>query len=470
MMKVQWDAIVIGAGPAGLAAASTIAENGFDVLVLDEQRSPGGQIYKNIENQPEQISSILGKDYLYGRKLVQRFRDCGASYLPQSVVWKVEKDGKVCYSRNGQSLEIQGKRIVIAIGAMERPQPFEGWTLPGVMGAGAADSFLKGDGMVPTGPVVMAGSGPIMLVVANHMKRLGVDVTHFFDTTSSGVLGKSLPHLPAALKRAPYLAKGVGILASAYLSVGSYHRNVQSIKAEGKDALETVYIKTGRKEKIINTSTLLVHEGIIPRTEFSRQLSLKHDWDNVQRCWYPNLDENGRSGAKNIFISGDGAFVHGAVAAELKGALSGIAVSTDLGADPYRMARTRLQIQRALKHELSPRPFIDNMYPASHKLSEIADSIQVCRCEEVKAGRIRELVRAGQTTPEMVKAVSRVGMGPCQGRMCSCAVSEIIASETGSDIAGSTPHNIRPPVRNIGLGELANMKLLPQNLLEEARS
>ena len=462
-MKTHWDVIVVGAGPAGLSSASAAAEQGVDVLLLDEQPGPGGQIYKNIEHQNEEVSNLLGDDYRHGLTLTERFRMSGAAYLPRSTVWKLGHDGRLFFSHDGQSRELMAKRIVIATGAMERPQPFKGWTLPGVTGAGAVDALFKGDGLIPSGPVTMVGSGPIMLLVAIHMKKLGVKVNHFFDTTPKNSIFTALPRLPGALKRTGYLLKGTGMLFETIRSVGSYHRNIQKFSVQGKDCAEQLSVVSGLKTTTVKADTILVHEGIIPRTEFSRQLRLPHSWDPTQRCWYPNVDKDGRTSSQNIFMTGDGAFVHGAVASEKKGEITGLAIAEDLGKGSKAITSRKAKLAKELAFELSPRPFIDAMYPAPERMGDVDNSTTVCRCEEVKAGEIRDLIRIGQTTPEMIKALSRVGMGPCQGRMCSCSLSEIVAEETGQDITRVGTHNIRPPVRNIGLGELAGTAMLPVN-------
>ena len=462
-MKTHWDVIVVGGGPAGLSSASATAELGLEVLLLDEQPGPGGQIYKNIEQQSDDIIDILGEDYRHGFNIVNRFRKSGASYMPQSTVWKLGHDGRVFFSHAGKSTEVIAKRIVIATGAMERPQPFEGWTLPGVMGAGAVDALFKGEGVIPSGPVAMVGSGPIMLLVATHLRKLGVEVSHFFDTTPQKAIFTALPHLPRALKRSGYLLKGVGLLAQSIRSVGNYKRNITSFSVLGEKHAETLTVRAGRKSISVPATTVLVHEGIIPRTEFSRQLRLEHSWDPVQRYWYPTVDEDGRTSSKMIFMTGDGASVLGAVAAEKKGEITGLSIGEEFGRSSQTIIEKKERLAKELAHELSPRPFIDAMYPAPPVMGDVDNETTVCRCEEVKAGEIRKLISIGQTTPEMIKAISRVGMGPCQGRMCSCSVSEIVSRETGQDITEVGTHTIRPPVRNIGLAELATITLLPEN-------
>ena len=148
-MNTHRDIIIIGAGPAGLSAAIAAAGYGLDVLVVDEQPSLGGQIYRNIERASDHSLAILGPDYGQGLTLVERFRTSKAEYLGNAIVWRIDPNGNICFSRAGKSMEINAKHILIATGAMERPVPFKGWTLPGVMGAGAVDANFKSSNMVP---------------------------------------------------------------------------------------------------------------------------------------------------------------------------------------------------------------------------------------------------------------------------------------------------------------------------------
>jgi thioredoxin reductase len=168
------DIIIIGAGPAGLSAAVTASEYGLDVLVLDEQLSLGGQLYRNIERASKDKTKILGPDYGQGLFLAEKFRKSKADYMGNAIVWRIDPNGNICFSTKGTSFEINAKNIIIATGAMERPVPFPGWTLPGVMGAGAVDANFKSSSIIPNGPVVLAGSGPLLLSTAGHLASLGI--------------------------------------------------------------------------------------------------------------------------------------------------------------------------------------------------------------------------------------------------------------------------------------------------------
>jgi len=152
------DLIVIGAGPAGLAAASLASKHNLSVLLLDEQAAPGGQIYRNIEHNithESETCAILGAEYAYGAALAETCRASDVTYTPGATVWRIDPDGSVAYSVNGAAHTAKGRRIILATGALERPVPIPGWTLPGVMTAGAAQTLLSWHGR--RAPVLIVG-------------------------------------------------------------------------------------------------------------------------------------------------------------------------------------------------------------------------------------------------------------------------------------------------------------------------
>ena len=166
MSHAQYDIAIIGGGPAGLSAAVQASKLGADVVLLDEQASPGGQIYRSIEQQSERQSELLGPDYQYGKLLVQNFRQSATQYLPESRVWSINDKREIGFTNPHGTHVIATKNIIIASGAMERPVPFVGWTLPGVMNAGAGQVLFKAQNVLPSEDVVLAGSGPLLLLLA----------------------------------------------------------------------------------------------------------------------------------------------------------------------------------------------------------------------------------------------------------------------------------------------------------------
>ena len=206
---------VIGGGPAGLATATTAAELGVQVVLFDEQSAPGGQIYRGIENADTAHQAILGQDYARGAALTQSFRASAAGYRSDSDVWAVTPERQIGVISFGSAGIVDAQFIVIATGSMERALPFPGWMLPGVMTAGAGQVLLKQEGMVPDdtslgGGVVLAGSGPLLLLVASQYLHAGVAIQALLDMTPRAGYLQALPHLPLALIADGYIEKGRG--------------------------------------------------------------------------------------------------------------------------------------------------------------------------------------------------------------------------------------------------------------------
>src|SRR6202043_1732935 len=158
-LRESCDVAVVGAGPAGLAAADLCARAGLETLLLDEQADPGGQIYRAVTASPLAPGTILGDDYWRGGGLRRPAPSSGGPYVSGATVWALQRPGEIAVSINGRSRLVQAKHIILATGAMERPFPISGWTLPGVMTAGAAQILLKSSGLVARGRIVLAGAG-----------------------------------------------------------------------------------------------------------------------------------------------------------------------------------------------------------------------------------------------------------------------------------------------------------------------
>src|SRR5260370_2860462 len=175
------DLAIIGAGPAGMSAATLGAELGLDTLLIDEQEGPGGQVYRAIERASE--SSPLGADYAAGRSLAAALRASAARYRPATTVWHIDPDGTLSLAADGISATVIARRILLATGAIERPVPIPGWTLPGVMTVGAAQILLKTADLVPEGRAVLAGQGPLLYLAAMQLARAGAPPVALLETT-----------------------------------------------------------------------------------------------------------------------------------------------------------------------------------------------------------------------------------------------------------------------------------------------
>ncbi len=432
------DLAIVGAGPAGMAAAVEAAKHGLSVVVLDDQPEPGGQIYRAIERAGPRLRTILGGEYAAGEALVRDFRAAGIDYRPDSAVWRLDAGARIAYSRNGTASTLTADRVLIATGAMERPVPIPGADRPGVMGAGAAQVLLKASGLVPAGRVVLAGAGPLLLLVGCQLLDAGADVAAVLETTAGGDYLDAAPALPRALAGWRDLAKGVAMKRRLKRAGVVFRSGVGGLAATG----DSVRFDGGE----IACDLLLLHEGVVPQTHLSRQAGLAHRWQTEQRHWAPVVDAAGRTAEETLIVAGDAAGIAGARAAALSGR---IAARTAAGKEPAELAA-------ALARERAMRPLLDRLFPPRTALPD--DEAPVCRCESITAGDIRRAVRDGAMGPNQLKAFSRAGMGPCQGRMCGLAAAEIVADERGLPVEEVGSFRIRPPVKPLTLGELASME------------
>ncbi len=461
-MTLSFDIAIIGAGPAGMAAAQQAKNLGLSAVVIDEQNAPGGQIYCNVERivaeRPEDLQ-LLGAEYAYGHGLVDGLRASGIRYLPGHMVWQIERDGTVWCSDGSKAKRIQARCVLLATGAMERPVPVPGWTLPGVMTAGAAQILMKTAAMIPDGPIVLAGSGPLLLLVADQLIQSGAKLAAIAETTTFSHYLAALPKLPKALTSRDYLHKGLQMRRRIKAAGVPIISAISGLRINGETKAAGITFKAAGRTQTIAAETVLLHQGVVPNTQASRQLRLDHDWHDTQHYWYPKTDPFGATTEEKLFIAGDGAGIFGARVAEVSGRLAVLQIACRLGvievAERDRKARSLF----AEKHRHDAiRPLLDALFPPPAEiLSPPDDATIVCRCEEVTAGDIRKAASLGAPGPNQLKAFLRAGMGPCQGRMCGLVVTEILAASLDKSAAEIGAYRIRPPLKPLSLAELADM-------------
>ncbi|HSF93407.1 MAG TPA: NAD(P)/FAD-dependent oxidoreductase [Thermohalobaculum sp.] len=456
-IETDCDFAIIGAGPAGMAAANLAAEGGARVVLLDEQAAPGGQIYRAITAGGAGRGEILGSDYLAGAALARGLEQPGIRTLWGATVWRVDANGGVVFSRGGAASRLRARRILVATGALERPFPFPGWTLPGVMTAGAVQILLKGAGIVP-GDAVLAGSGPLLYLVASQMIAAGAPPAALVETRGPNGLAGAMRHLPGALRGWRVLAKGASLLAAIRRAGVPRHTGATGLRAEGGGAVEALRFRAGGQDHLLPSRILLIHQGVVPNVQISRSLRLAHDWDAAQRCWRPRLDEWGGTECEKIAIAGDGGGIGGARAAALQGRLAALEALRALGQiDMAERDRRAAPERRALARELAIRPFLDALYAPPREALVPPDETVICRCEEVTAGEVRGYAALGCLGPNQAKAFGRCGMGPCQGRYCGLTVGEVLADARGVAPAEVGYYRLRAPLKPVTLGELASL-------------
>jgi thioredoxin reductase/bacterioferritin-associated ferredoxin len=448
---------VIGAGPAGLAAATLAARQGISTVLLDEQPAPGGQIYRSVTETPVRDPKVLGPDYWHGAELVKPFQDSGADYLPGTTVWSVSRNLEIGLSREGAARIVPAKHIILATGALERPFAIPGWTLPGVMGAGAAQVLLKSSGLVASGNVVLAGTGPLLWLLAWQYLRAGAEITAILDTTPRANWRQAMPHMTGFV-RSGYIGKGLKLLLDVRRKV-KVIGNVTALRAEGDGQVRSVVYRQGNgAEQRLPAETLLLHQGVIPNINLANAIGCAQSWDENQRCWAPQTDAWGATTVEGVSLAGDGAGIGGALSSEHQGRLAALDALHRLGRiDRQQRDCDAVPHREALEKAKRGRVFLDTLYKPAQEFRVPSDDTIVCRCEEVTAAQVRDAVKLGCSGPNQAKSFLRCGMGPCQGRLCGPTVTEVIADARGVSPAEVGYYRLRPPVKPITLAELASL-------------
>ncbi|WP_445500814.1 FAD-dependent oxidoreductase [Microvirga sp. G4-2] len=468
-LDADYDLVVIGAGPAGLSSATIASEFGAHTLLVDENQTPGGQIYRSVLLAQEGDQKRLGPDYWKGRALAETFLQSDVHYAPATTAWSVgpyqDETGRavgheVGLSGAGEARLIRTKQVVLATGALERPFPIPGWTLPGVMTAGAAQIALKASGLIPEGRVVVAGTGPLLYLLAAQLIEAGATIAAVLDTTPRENWLRILRHLPGFLT-SPYFGKGLKLL-SAVQRRTKVMRWVTAVTAEGEGTLKEVVWTSGGQEHRMPADLLLLHQGVVPNVNFSNAAGCVHVWDEAQLAFRPRIDAWYETSVPGLAVAGDGAGIRGAEAAAVQGALAGLGCAFRLGLiDQETRDKRAVGLNAQLLKATRGRTFIEALYkPARAFRIPARPETIVCRCEEVTAGQIRASASAGAAGPNQMKVFLRAGMGPCQGRLCGLTVTELIADERGVSPEKVGYYRLRFPIKPLRLRELAS---LPQS-------
>jgi bacterioferritin-associated ferredoxin len=297
-----------------------------------------------------------------------------------------------------------------------------------------------------------------LFLVAAQYVAAGVKIAAILETGARK--WDALPHLWQAWSNTNYIGKGLELIrAIERAGVTVVRKAVTDLKAVGRERLEAVTYSAGGTPGRIETTLLLVHEGVISNVQLTMAIPVKHAWNATQRCWQPVLDARGNTDVEGIAVAGDSGGIAGAEAAAHMGRIAALEALRTLDRIDGPTFTAMLTVEEVAKNRLlAARPFLDALYPPPDAAADIADDTIVCRCEEVTAGDIRKAVDLGCTGPNQTKSFTRAGMGPCQGRMCGLTVAEIIAAKLNRPMEEVGYYRIRPPIKPLTVGELAALE------------
>jgi hydrogen cyanide synthase HcnB len=442
--------VIVGAGPAGMRAAERLVDAGQRPIVIDEAQRFGGQIYR----QPPAAMQRERRD-LYGFEagrasaVLDRFDALRANidYRPETLVWQVEANA-LQLLHTGRTRVQTFDALILATGATDRVLPFPGWTLPGVYTLGAAQVALKFQATLIGPRVVFAGTGPLLYLVAWQYASHGGRVAAVLD---SAPLSAKLRAAPGMLARPAVAAKGAYFVARLRMKGVPIHGGVTLIKADGGERVTSLtWYAQGNAQKTECDAIGFGH-GLRSETQLADLAGCAFDWSDVDQAWLPTHDAAGRSSGRGVYLAGDGAGILGADAAELSGASAAQAALEDLqGASATTASDLAMQPHVAFRRAL------ETAFALPERWAEEAkDDLIVCRCEEITAGDLRACVRStGTRELNRLKALTRIGMGRCQGRMCTPAAARLLAHATSQELKEVGRLRSQPPVKPLPLSML----------------
>ena len=454
-MKDVFDIIVIGSGPAGLSTSLAANDLGLKVLVIDEQSQVGGQIYKSIGKNLDGKKNFLGKDYLKGQHLYERFISSGIEHWLETSVWQITENQEVCFKRNGLTGIIKSKFIVICGGAYERAMPITGWTLPGVMSVGAAQTLLKSSS-VGADNCVFVGSGPLLYLTVYQYLKAGFKVKAVLDTSRLKQIIYSIPYFFPALINFNLLWQGLRWIR--YISKHTkVHGRVKNISILGKEKVQGIEITLSNGGNLkIDTQNIFLHQGIVPNINLTMATGIKHHWSQFQYCWLPTLSLSGETSIKGIYVAGDNGGIGGVNTSITTGQIAAL----DIGKKLNKTTNfAKLFVYLKFLKDKSLRPFLDVLFKqdVSFLVPDNKNEI-VCRCENVNKSEIENSIKLGISGPNQLKSYCRAGMGNCQGRLCGLTVQTMIALKQNRKLDEVGYYRLRPPVKPITLKELSSFE------------
>jgi thioredoxin reductase len=458
-MEPRSDVIVVGAGPAGLKAAESLAQYDLTVGVIDENVLPGGQFYRQLPTQ-WQATHQFTHDGDVGAKLIESvFKRSNVWFVGGTTVWHIGPGPEVWAAGPAGQLVLRPRHVIMATGAYDLPLPVSGWTHPGVFTAGGALNLLKGQGVVPGSRVLIAGTGPLVPLLGTYLVRMGASVA-IVDPVNPVRLVRvvwGLANVPSLVVKGALAWSS--LLARPHTVSARFGWMPLSIDAGGplglvvrSSRVDADWRPVGRP-KTEHYDSVILGYGLVPANELLRHVKAQGNIDPDVGTWCLAASEGCGTGVVGVSAAGDCRDVGGAAKALAEGELCGLEVSASLGTrrDLSREARLKAKLRRFRRFQSA----LSVVYRRRAGFFEAPCDAVVCRCEDVTFEMLSDAVSKGANSPSKLKAMTRVSMGPCQGKYCWPYAYRVLHRTGWTEDPSYSP--VRPPVRPICLASFAKL-------------
>ncbi|PTW62914.1 NADPH-dependent 2,4-dienoyl-CoA reductase/sulfur reductase-like enzyme [Breoghania corrubedonensis] len=438
--------LIIGAGPAGIRAAETLVAVGLRPQIVDEGERAGGQIYRRpppgFTRPPRALyGSEADKAAALHRTFDGLVRDGQVDHHPRATVFALS-DGVAHIVQEGTVRRIAYDRLILATGASDRLAPVPGWQAPGVYSLGAMQIALKAQGVALGRELVLAGSGPLLTLVAHQLRKAGANVAAVLDTAplSSQAAGGA----QMALARPRVTLRGLAVRAG----LGRlYHpgATLERIEADADGPTALHWRDAAGRARVSSCDAVALGWHLRAETHLADLAGARFEWSPIWHQWLPVTDAMGRAG-DGLYLAGDGLRLLGADGAEIAGRLAATACLRDMSLPAPNPGKDLRQLARmAWFAKGVARAF---PWPAD-MVRNLPGETMLCRCEGVTVADARSALALAGPEANRLKALARVGMGRCQGRYCQLAGAEIVADETRRAPCETGRLRAQPPVRPV---------------------
>ncbi|MFT7191279.1 MAG: thioredoxin reductase [Dinoroseobacter sp.] len=445
--KIEPDVLIIGGGAGGLSAAIAARAAGAHVIVLDERGVSGGQYYKQSAN-----GAVLDAQQAEGAALFADAKASGAEIIAGVEIWGAFNGPLFLADMDGTALIARPKTVIVATGAYERPALVPGWTLPGVMTTGAAQTLWRSYRTLPGKRVVVCGSGPLNLQVALELAKGGADVRLVAEAAPSPLLN---PLCAMGLALA-----GPRLTLNGLLMIGGLRKHQASIRyatrleriEQAADALKARFTDVKGEASEIETDVVCMNTGFEPQNEILRLLGTEMAYDPAFSQLRCVRTETLETSVKGVFAVGDCAGLGGAPAAKTEGHIAGRAAAAQTGfGDAYDLFAEHRQLRRHRRFQRN----LWQLHDVSASSIERApwDTI-LCRCEEVRLGDVLDVWDDNPGHLGSLKLSTRIGMGRCQGRYCAPAAARLIAERSGTPLTDRSFFAPRVPIKPVSIAAI----------------
>ncbi|GAB6145309.1 FAD-dependent oxidoreductase [Desulfocicer niacini] len=485
-VQCKYHVIIVGCGLAGMSAADTLAGQGLDILIIDENVHAGGQLIRKVPKKASwfprmEPDGMKKKGFSLAQRVKRLSRETnipsgqGMERLIQAQVLGIFSENRLLIQTfspdKGETMvNVQADHLILATGARERYLPFKGWDLPGVISLGGAQILMKSHGVLPARETLIAGTSPLQMVLATELLANGGQVSGLLDENT---LKKKLAFLPHIKNHWPKLLEGGFHMGKMALTRTPMEQGVRIVEACGGERLESVVVaKTNFKGDVIRgtettwpTRSLAMGYGFVPNIELPVQAGCNASYDKDKGGWVIQVDDHLETSVPSVYAAGEITGIAGAKKSHVEGKLVALSILDKLGKmDQARVTHGKDGLQREYRRLITQRrrqmdygSFLNDLCRVpSSAYAAIPDETIICRCEEITMGQIKKSLGQGFNTTGGLKKATRCGMGRCQGRICGPVILDIITALTRKKPESIGASHTRAPVKNVGVSAFLN--------------